>query len=383
MWARPWPAGWHVPSMTTSQHPGMNELSDTFKEQWSKITWGPWLPEVCRGTRSRHMMEETRWLKENKQMWCQQLTTTRTEGSRREIRCLSNLLLHCPSASCSWGMVVKNRGRHCPRFDTFLNQTPLLFAQYLIYRPRHLPTEKNQRLETDRPPFVAGVSPPLQKVIKEIFFRVKWEQCIQKMKNEITGRTCQAVSKETNFLAWNWLTTTWSTKHIKYIKMLLKKWSEVGWVFFRFIQKPIESCGQTECLSPPTKWADGRMAERGKIKKGHAMPGVLGWCWMDLDWYGFLGNPATNTNEHVCFFLFFFKTTFFFSGGFFPAKAGLELEMDLVGTFRLGPQTPKRTTKALQQTKGFHHCKSLLSEGLMPSYGIVFFHNLHWSDLFR
>ena len=97
---------------------------------------------------------------------------------------------------------------------------------------------------------------------------------------------------------------------------------------------------------------------------------------MDLDWYGFLGNPATNTNEHyVCFFLFFFKTTFFFfSGGFFPAKAGLELEMDFWWVhFRLGPQTPKRTTKTLQQTKGFHHCKSLLSEGLMPSYGIVFF----------
>lgn len=142
MWARPWPAGWHVPSMATSQHPAMNELGDTLKEQMIQNHLGLWLPEVCRGTRSRHMMEETRWLKENKQMWCQQLTTTRTEGSRREIRCSSNLLLHCPSASCSWGMVVKNRGRHCPRFDTFLNQTPFLFAQYLIYRPRHLPTEQ-------------------------------------------------------------------------------------------------------------------------------------------------------------------------------------------------------------------------------------------------
>ena len=48
--------------------------------------------------------------------------------------------------------------------------------------------------------------------------------------------------------------------------------------------------------------------------------------------------------------------------------------MDLVvHFFDPKPKTPKRTTKTLQQTKGFHHCKSLLSEGLMPSYGIVFF----------
>ena len=104
-----------------------------------------------------------------------------------------------------------------------------------------------------------------------------------------------------------------------------------------------------------------------------------GWIWIGI--YGFLGNPATNTNEHVCVFFCFFHHLFF-SGGFFSAKAGLEFEMDLVGTF-FRPKTPKRTTKTLQQTKGFHHCKSLLSEGLMPSYSIVFCHNLHWSDLFR
>ena len=183
MWARPWPAGWNVPTMATSQHPGMNEPGDAFKEQWSKITWGPWLPEVCRGTRSRHMMEETRWLKENKQMWCQQLTTTRTEGSRREIRFSSNLLLHCPLCQLWLGYGGQKPWplptvRHLFESDTFsvcsvLNLSPAALA--------HL--KPNQRLETRRPPFVAGEVSPLQKVIIEIFFRVKWEQCIQKMKN--------------------------------------------------------------------------------------------------------------------------------------------------------------------------------------------------------
>lgn len=112
-------------------------------------------------------------------------------------------------------------------------------------------------------------------------------------------------------------------------------------------------------------WADGLRPKGGKSKKG---PGMLGWCWMDLDWYLWIsGNPATNTNEHV----FFFKPPFFFQEVFF-SKSGLELEMDLVVHF-FDPKTPKRTTQTLQQAKGFHHCKSLLSEGLMPSYGIVFF----------
>ena len=62
---------------------------------------------------------------------------SKTEGSRREIRCSSNLLLHCPSASCSWGMVVKNRGL-CPRFDTFLNQTPFFVCSVLNLSPAAL-----------------------------------------------------------------------------------------------------------------------------------------------------------------------------------------------------------------------------------------------------
>lgn len=60
-------------------------------------------------------------------------------------------------------------------------------------------------------------------------------------------------------------------------------------------------------------WADGLRPKGGKSKKG---PGMLGWCWMDLDWYLWIsGNPATNTNEHV-----FGETTFFFFRRFFSAN---------------------------------------------------------------
>lgn len=175
MWARPWPAGWHVPSMTTSQHLGMNDLSDTFKEQWSKITWGPWLPEVRRGTRSRHMMEEIWWLKENKQMWCQQLTTSRRLRGLEEkfdVHPIFCCTVQVPVvAGVWWSKTVAFAHGSTP----FWIRHPFLFAQYLIYRPRHLPTEQDQRLESDRRPSTVRsrcfTSP--QKVIKEIFFRVK------------------------------------------------------------------------------------------------------------------------------------------------------------------------------------------------------------------
>ena len=188
---------------------------------------------------------------------------------------------------------------------------------------------------------------------------------------------------------------TWSTKNA------LNNWSEVGWgelichdndqmiwswmSFFRFIQKPIESCGQTECLSPPTKWADGRMAERGKIKKG--MPcqecwDDAGWIWIGMDFWEI--RQQIRMNIMCVFFVFFLRPFFFFSGGFFfqqkqvwNSKWIWWVHLDLDLKLQNAPQKLFSKQKASITVNRF--CQKVWCLR-MASF---FFHNLHWSDLFR